>query len=364
MIHLPFRFRSATRSRAGVPSSEITLPDTSRKVNRVNWILGLVGIAWTGALIGCSGASETVTTLGDWVQRSQLEGTSRSGASSFVVGNIAYMGTGADASNNRLKDFWAYDPARNAWTQKADFGGSARFVGVGFAVGTRGYIGTGIDANSSRLKDFWEYNPATNAWRQVADFAGTARQEAVAFAIGNKGYVTTGFDGNYLKDMWSYDPTANAWAKVASYGGFKRKGAAAFVINNLAYVGTGSNNNIGQKDWYVYDPAQGSEGLWTQKLDFTTDQSSSITRTNGIGFAVGTKGYLVTGDGSSSSRDVWEYDPTTDVWTTRGVFEGAPRSYGVGFAIGNKGYITTGINGSSRFDDLWDFDPTVSQVTQ
>jgi hypothetical protein len=44
------------------------------------------------------------------------------------------------------------------------------------------------------------------------------------------------------------------------------------------------------------------------------------------------------------------------------VFEGADRQYAQGFAIGNKGYVTTG-GSTSRADDLWIFDPTVTQNT-
>jgi N-acetylneuraminic acid mutarotase len=268
------------------------------------------------------------------------------------------MGTGIDPQNQRLQDFWAYDPAKNAWTQKANFIGVARNSGVGFGTSTKGYIGTGLDANSNRLKDFYEYDPAANSWKKIADFAGTARYGATAFAISNKGYVTTGNDGNYLKDMWSYDPATGAWAKVASYGGSKRMGAVAFVIDNKAYLGTGNNNATPQKDWYVYDPAQ---DLWTQKLDFTTDQASAIARSYAVGFAINGKGYLTCGD-YVADKNVWQYDPATDTWATLGVFEGSPRQYGVGFAIGGKGYVTTGGTGTARYDDLWDFDPTVQQV--
>ncbi|QMW05208.1 Kelch repeat-containing protein [Spirosoma foliorum] len=355
MIHLPFRFLSATNSQSKAISTETTLSNATKKTKRVNWTLALVGIGWAGLLIGCNNSS-TVDTLGDWNSRSELEGPARFGAASFVVGTIAYMGTGTDVSNNRLKDMWAYDASRNAWTQKADFPGVARNLGVGFSVGTKGYIGTGLDANSTRLKDFWEYDPTANSWKQVADFGGTARQTATAFAIGTKGYVTCGFDGNYLKDMWSYTPTTNTWTKVASYGGSKRVGAVAFVINNMAYVGTGNNNNSNQLDWYVYDPAQ---DLWTQKLNFITDQTS-IARSYAVGFAINGLGYITGGD--ATTKDVWEYNPTADTWTTRGVFEGSSRTYAVAWSINNKGYITTGANGTSRFDDLWDFDPTVVQV--
>jgi N-acetylneuraminic acid mutarotase len=362
MIHLPFRFLSATDSR-----SQSVAPETSsalvtkktKKQQRINWALGVFCLGWSGLLVGCNGSS-TVAILGDWTVKSEFEGVARTGASNFVINNIAYMGTGLDNKSQRLQDFWAYDPAKNAWTQKANYTGAARNFGVGFATSNnKGYIGTGINVNGDLLKDFYEYDPAANTWKKVADFGGTARYQAVSFAIGAKGYVGTGNDGNYLKDIWSYDPASNSWLKVASYGGAKRVGAVSFVINNMAYVGTGNNNSTAQKDWYVYDPAT---DVWTQKLDFTTDQAS-IARSYAVGFAINGKGYITLGSGTSTGTTVWQYDPATDLWTSLSSFEGATRVYALGFAIGNKGYVTTGGSSlSAPYDDLWDFDPTIEQV--
>lgn len=308
-------------------------------------------------LVGCH-KSDT-TTLGDWRARSEFEGVARNAASSFVIGTIAYLGTGSDNNSLRLKDFWSYDQARNAWTQKADFTGPARYGGVGFAAANKGYIGTGLDENGNRLKDFYQYDPATNAWVQVADFGGTGRTNAVAFAINDKGYVGTGYDGNYTKDFWSYDPTANAWTKIASYSGAKRIGAVAMVLNNLGYVGTGNNNGADQVDWYAYDPAQDT---WIEKDKFTVD-SQTIQRSYGVAFVINGKGYITMGTGSGAATN-WEYDPTTDNWTDRGGYETFTlRSYAVGFAIGNKGYVTTGGSGTGRYDDLLEYDPAMEQDT-
>ncbi|NEU66774.1 galactose oxidase [Spirosoma agri] len=360
MINLPIRFRSATGSlpKAISPMASQSQADQDTKNHRrstfINWALGLVCVGWASALVGCS-SSDTASTLGDWRHRSDFEGVARASASGFVIGNFAYLGTGYDASNNRLKDFWAYDQTKNTWVQLADFGGVARTGAVGFAVGTKGYIGTGLNANSDRLKDFWEYDQATNKWKAVADFGGTARFSAVGYAIGSKGYVGTGNDGNYLKDIWSFDPSTNAWAKVSSYSGSKRVGAVAMVLNGLAYVGAGDNNGSSLRDWYAYDPAQ---DLWIEKAQFTSDQST-IARSNAVAFAINNLGYLTTGNNSSTT--VWQYTPGTDTWATLGTFEGSGRQYAIGFAIGGKGYVTTGLSGTARFDDLWEFDPTIAQ---
>lgn len=359
MIHLPFRFRSANNPQPKSVSSKSPLvPALTLKTNqqRINWALGLLCLAWGGLLIGCS-SETTVSTKGDWTEKSSLDGVARSGASSFVINNIAYLGTGLDTKSQLLQDFWAYDPAKDAWTAKANFAGAARNLAVGFSVGNKGYIGTGNNVNGDKLKDFWEYDVASNTWKKVADFGGSARTSAVAFSANNKGYVGTGNDGNYQKDFWAYDPAANTWTQTSGYGGAKREGAVAFVIDNKAYVGTGNNNVTNQKDWYVYDPAQ---NLWTRKADFTTD-NAGIARSYGVGFAINGMGYVTLGS-TTNSTTVWQYKPADDTWTTMGSFEGATRTYAVGFAIGNKGYVTTGQNNSARLDDLSDFDPMLEQA--
>lgn len=345
MIRFPLRFPSARFSFSNQLTSQ-----------RTNWALALLCIGWAGLLLASCSKSDTVSALGDWRHRSDFEGSARNAAATFVIGNIAYVGTGTNADNERLQDFWAYDPARNTWTQVADFAGTPRNAAVGFAVSGKGYVTTGLDANSDRLKDTWSFDPAANSWKRVADFGGTARRNAVSFAIGTRGYVGTGFDGNYLKDFWSYDPSLNTWQKVASYSGAKRVGAVSFVIDELAYVGTGNNNGASEKDWFAYDPKQ---DLWIEKTQFTTDQST-IARSYGVAFAINGKGYITVGDGNTT---VWQYSPTEDTWATLGTFEGITRQYAVGFAINGKGYITTGSSGTARFDDLWEFDPTIAQDT-
>ena len=76
---------------------------------------------------------------------------------------------------------------------------------------------------------------------------------------------------------------------------------------------------------------------------------------------VNNKGYICQGD--ANNKTVWEYDPTADNWTERGVFEGTNRSNTIGFGINGKGYVATGNSGTSRFDDLWEFNPAITQDT-
>lgn len=320
------------------------------------WIQVLVLILAVPVFNSCGEDEEEL--VGNWVELSDFDGIPRSDAVGFVIGSKAYLGTGY-TGEVRMADFWEYDPVRNTWTQKAEFPGVARNAAIGFGTSTKGYIGTGFDGKN-KYNDFYEYDPVQNAWTRKADFAGSARYGAVAMAINNKGYVGTGYDVNYLKDIWQYDPDTDTWTQKTSVGGSKRRDAATFVVNNKGYIVTGIDNGEYQNDLWEYDPAT---DLWTKKRSIANisdeaydDEYATITGINKAAFSIGGKGYLATG-GQTTGSEVWEYNPSTDLWIQKTSFEGSTRADAVGFAIGNRGYVTTGKSGTYYFDDIWGFDP-------
>jgi len=297
--------------------------------------------------------------VGNWVNISDFEGLPRSNAVAFTIGSKGYLGTGYDG-DDRLNDFWEYDPDLDYWVQKASLPDTAaRNSAVGFGIGNKGYIGTGYDGEN-KLNDFWEYDVASNTWTKKADFGGSGRYSAIGFSINGKGYLGTGYDGNTLKDFWEYDPSTDVWTKKVSVGGSKRQDAVAFVIGDRAYVGTGINNGINEDDFWEYNP---ETDVWTQLNDIanstssTFDDAYTITRTNAVAFAINGKGYIATGGNEAPGTEVWEYDPSTDLWEEKTSFEGYERMDAVGFALGNRGYVITGRSSSYYFDDVWAFDP-------
>jgi N-acetylneuraminic acid mutarotase len=313
----------------------------------------------------CNNDDDEVDPVGNWTQISPIEGVARSAAVSFVIGSRAYVGTGFD-SDERLSDFWEFDPSSRTWRQIANFGGTARNNAVGFSINDKGYVGTGYD-NTYR-KDFWEYDPANNRWSQKTDFGGAARQQAVGFSLNGSGYLGTGYTGNYVSDFWRFDPndTSNGndtygnpmgnWVQVASYGGKnpKRRGAVSFIIDNLAYVGTGESNGSTQRDFWAYDA---EANRWIEIAELEDEDENGYPRAYGSAFAIEGRGYVGIGSSGSNRTDFWEYDPSRDAWEEKTAFEGTARINAVGFAIGNKGYIGTGSSSTFRFDDFWEFAP-------
>lgn len=326
---------------------------------KINYLFLLI-LPLSVLLFSCNDSDDEDETLGNWSALSDFDGLPRSEAVGFVIDGSAYFGTGYDGES-RLKDFWEYNPEQNYWTQKADLPGDARASAVGFTIDNKGYIGTGYNGEN-KLNDFWEYDPATNEWTGKADFIGSARYGAVCFSVDGKGYVGSGYDGSSLKDFYAYSPSDNSWEKIISIGGSKRRDASSFVIDGKGYVISGTDNGVYLNDIWEFDPLTGN---WTEKnklSNFTDetfdDEYSTIVRINGSAFSINGKGYLTCGSTGSLLNNVWEYDPVTDLWIEKTPFEGSVRTEAVGFAIGSKGFVVAGRSSSYYFDDIWGFDPT------
>jgi len=306
-------------------------------------------------LVSCDDDDDD-SVIGNYIKRSDFEGVARSGAVTFQINGLAYVGLGYDG-DDYLVDFWQYDASLNFWQKVADFPGDARTNAVAFASGNKGYVGTGYDGDDE-LQDFWEYDPNTNEWKQIADFGGTARMGAVAFGIGDRGYVGTGYDGNFLKDFWEYNPASDEWTQIVSIPGSKREEAVAFVIDGLAYVGTGTNNGVHVQDFWEFNP---NTGAWTQKQDIDEDDDYEIDRNSAVAFSMNGFGYVGLGSFFNHLGDFWEYDPVEDVWIEKSNIVDEPassRADAVAFSVDNRAFLTTGRNGSIRLDDMWEFIPT------
>lgn len=313
-------------------------------------------------LMGTGCEEEETDLQGNWVQVSPIEGETRGGAVAFVLNDQAYVGTGYDGED-RLANFWRYDPANGTWQQVADFGGTPRNYAVAFVAGGKGYVGTGLDDDDEQ-KDFWEYDPASNRWARKADFGGAARYLATSFTLNDQGYVGTGYTGSYVSDFWRFNPTdaslgidefgnpLGSWTQIRNFAGGapnpKRRGAVSFVIGSTAYVGTGESNGASQDDFYAYNA---ETDQWTEIEDL-----EDYARSNAVAFTLNGKGYVATGSSGAGRNDVWEYDPAVDTWTERTEFEGSARAYAVGFAISSIGFVGTGGSGSG-YDDFWEFRP-------
>ena len=149
----------------------------------------------------------------------------------------------------------------------------------------------------------------------------------------------------------------NTWTEGKNIEVDARLGAVSFAIGTKGYIGTGDVHGTSRKDFWEYDP---TSNTWTQKADYGGLACSFAT-----GFAAGGKGYIGTGINSVGfAMDLWQYDPGLNTWTQKANFGGGVRFYAVGFAIGTKGYIGTGADYYAGTTDFWEYDPATDQWTQ
>ncbi len=152
----------------------------------------------------------------------------------------------------------------------------------------------------------------------------------------------------------------NEWTQKADFGGIERNYGVGFSIGTKGYIGTGSTTvSTFKKDFWEWDQ---TTNTWTQKADF-----GGIERWGAVGFSLDGKGYLGTGYNSKTGgvlQDFWEYNPSTNAWTKKADFGGGKRTQAVGISIGDKGYIGTGWNGTQITKDFWEYNPSTNAWTK
>jgi N-acetylneuraminic acid mutarotase len=90
----------------------------------------------------------------------------------------------------------------------------------------------------------------------------------------------------------------------------------------------------------------------------------SAGRDDGVAFAIGGLGYLVTGNqnGFTESNKLFKYDPKLDVWKESTPFPGEPRQYAGSFVMDDKAYVLCGLSEAGEvLNDVWQFNSITSE---
>ncbi|MBB5620467.1 N-acetylneuraminic acid mutarotase [Pedobacter cryoconitis] len=98
---------------------------------------------------------------------------------------------------------------------------------------------------------------------------------------------------------------------------------------------------------------------WVKGSDFEGSPRSAAAS-----FIIDGKAYISGGfNGDKRLNDLWMYDPKLTNWFKIGDtgFPGDARNYAVGFSVGGKGYVGTGTDGTNSFKDFYQFTPETKQ---
>ena len=133
-----------------------------------------------------------------WTQKTSCP-VNRQQGTAFALNGKGYFSTGSN-----LNDLWEYDPVSNTWAAKANLPGPGRVDATSFVICDKAYLGSGGDG--PLMNDFYEYDPVTDTWIQKANTPGGLRDDCPSFSIGQKGYFGLGDNGVYQVDFWEYTP--------------------------------------------------------------------------------------------------------------------------------------------------------------
>lgn len=280
-----------------------------------------------------------------WNAKTGYPGVGRHRSSGIGIGNKVYYGLGHVSSgsvNVGFQDWWEFDPATNAWTQKVNYPIESHGA-VGFTIGNKGYMGSGDSEAIGATDLFYEFDPIANTWTSKAT-CPVNNDGHVSFAINGKGYIGLGAGGT--PGLYSYDPITNTWATATTAMPDSWHGSA-FVLNNKAYYLPSFSSTL-----YMFDPVTNNV---TTKAPFI-----GVPRIAAAGFSVRGQGYIGLGttgfDGPYDLKDIYFYDPITNVWDTiPKSFPGVRRHFVPCVTIGDNVYFGTGTNGTN-LADFWAYE--------
>lgn len=196
-----------------------------------------------------------------WVAKANFPGGGRWCGIGFSIGSKGYVGLGYNSVTATFySDIWEYDPGTNAWTAKANFPGTLAFA-TSFTIGNKAYVVGGGTFATNCTNAVWEFDPVANIWTLKAPYPGNPCDRMVSFAFGGYGYAGTGKvngNGAVTNDFYKYDPSTNTWSPITFFTGSARWLAVGFNIANKGYLGTGNTNcpspGCDLKDFWEYAP--------------------------------------------------------------------------------------------------------------
>lgn len=318
-----------------------------------SWILLVLS---TMLLAACSRVEEAPIT--DWIHHANFPGTPRASASTFVIGDNAYLCCGRTGEkHDTLNEVWRYESQTDTWTQLDTFPGKPRVKALAVTINGKAYVGMGSNSYiyaESVYRDFYEYDPTTGKWTQKAPFPGIAANDLAYTVVNGCLYTAMGFSGTGTNnDTYKYDPVTDTWTKLEDCLG-------SYSVTAFFSIG---------KDFYLAGGFQGRNirtmfRFNTDKERWFTSASMPAGRIMSVGLEIGGKGYVMLGrfwagaeNGGRLLSDIVEYDPNANAWTKRGDFPGGARQNAMVFTIRGRGYIVMGENYSQRQPDVWSFKP-------
>lgn len=295
--------------------------------------------------------------LDSWIRKNDIPNPKNTfdkgyyGAIGFSINDYGYVGLGFGGGGFNSQDFWQYDPSLNTWKQVASFPGSSRYFASSFVIGNDAYVGGGIDA-SGETQDFWKYNSLTNSWSEIASFPYKISR-AVGLGSSDIGYITTRSSDN---NFWRFDTNSGEWLAMPDIqvgNTFRGVVDSGFELNDKLYIYV-SGNSTGIHELHEFDP---STNIWSRKSDLP---SNNIDGGVTSGASLNGNGYIFKRD-----YYMYRYDPISDSWMQLNR-PSLSNWDAICFSINNQIYFGGGRDNAFSgcgcdTNDFWEYDPSYDQ---
>jgi N-acetylneuraminic acid mutarotase len=280
-------------------TTKANYPDA--RYGAVSFSIGSFGYLGAGADVGnLPSFHKFDPQINTWTQIQNMPAGVTVGLVAFSDNNYGFVLSGTN--------LYRYDPSIDSWFAMATFPGSPRQWASSFVIGDKAYVGLGYVGSA----DFWQYDMTNNTWSSIANFPGPLREKAVAFSVGGKGYIGAGKDllpGTAYNDFYRYDPIFNTWTAMANIpvvGGLHSMVGFNLPMANSGIIGLGSDiNGVLSDAVYEFIPPFGfGGGSWVVKNNFASGQ-----RVNAAAMIIQNKAYMGTGSNVSALNSFYEYIP-------------------------------------------------------
>ncbi|WDS62040.1 galactose oxidase [Pseudomonas phage D6] len=256
--------------------------------------------------------TKLVRLWGNVAQLSGNIGTSVGSSDATVYGdNLYYAGgrTGAGVAQNTFRRF---DLISRQWFTLANLPVATAGMRI-LAWDNKVYMFGGTTTSSTTYTDMlYVYDIATDTWSSLGSAPGGARVYHTGDVVDGKLYFFGGWRGAQLATAEVYDIATNTWSYLTSLPGI-RHGLMCTAMNGRVYIFGGLSNggSTTNQDIFYYSIADNNYVTLSPGTKPPVRAYSAMVNIYNRIYVYG--GY-VDGNGTASRNDLWEYNPSSNVW--------------------------------------------------
>lgn len=194
------------------------------------------------------------------------------GATSFVINNWAYLCGGRIVTDGLAYSdrLWELEMNDLNWRSAFLFPGGNRERMVSFVIDDIAYVGSGggfpFEGPYKEFDEFYKFDPNSDNWEEIAPIP-LAGSSGVSFVLNGEGYVT-GYSNQDSHRLFKYNPATDAWTEMNNNPFAEQSDyTMAITIEDKAYTFV-SDEESESTSVHLYD---GNSDIWSEFMTVPGD---------------------------------------------------------------------------------------------